>query len=130
MEIPVRMSGGRTVAAFVGGHEIVTDQPVEQGGNDSAPAPSDLFLASLATCAAYYVLNFCLERKIPADDVSVVMRTHKKEDSSLLDRIELDIKIPPDFPEKYEKAVVRAANLCWVKKVVQSPPKFETYTSR
>ena len=81
-------------------------------------------------CAGYYILDFCLQRKIPADDITVLMTTHKDEKSRLMDRIELEIKLPPDFPEKYDKAVVRAADLCWVKKNIQKAPVFETYTVR
>jgi len=130
MEIPVSLAGGRTIEAVVGNHRVKTDQPEKSGGKGTAPSPSDLFLASIATCAAYYVLDFCLERKIPIGGISVLMRTRINEGSKLMDRIELEIRIPPEFPEKYEKAVVRAANLCWVKKHLETGPVFETYTVR
>jgi len=130
MEIPVSLAGGRAVEAVVGDHKVRTDQPEKSGGTGTAPSPSDLFLASIATCAAYYVLDFCLERKIPTDGISVMMRTHVNEGSKLMDRIELEITIPPEFPEKYDKAIVRAANLCWVKKHFETAPTFDTYTVR
>ena len=130
MEIPVKLAGGRAVEATVGGHTVRADQPVDGGGGGTAPSSSDLFLASIAMCAAYYVLDFCLERKIPTDRISVIMTTHKNEKTKLMDRIELKINLPPEFPEKYDKAVVRAADLCWVKKNIQKAPVFETYTVR
>jgi ribosomal protein S12 methylthiotransferase accessory factor len=130
MEIPVTFGEGRVVDAVVGDHTIRTDQPVKNGGGDTAPAPSDLFYASIAACAGYYVLDFCLERKIPTDDISVMMKTHKDERTKTMTLIELEIKLPPEFPDKYEKAVVRAVDLCWVKKCIQNAPAFETYTVR
>ena len=130
MEIPVSLSGGRAVEAVVGEHTVKTDQPVDCGGTGAAPSPSDLFIASIATCAAYYVLNFCLERKIPTDGIGVLMRTHINEGSKLMDRIELEIRVPPEFPEKYDKAVVRAANLCWVKKHLAAASVFDTFIVR
>ena len=130
MEIAVRMAGGRAVETTVGGHTVRADQPVAKGGGDTAPSSSDLFLASIAMCAAYYVLDFCLGRKIPTEGIGVSMITHKNESTKMMDRIELKITLPPDFPEKYDKAVVRAADLCWVKKHIQSAPVFETYTVR
>jgi ribosomal protein S12 methylthiotransferase accessory factor len=126
MEIPVTLTDGRVVEATIGDFKVRTDQPEKTGGTGTAPSPSDLFLVSIAACAGYYVLDFCLERKIPTDGIGVVMRTHKNQQSKLLDLIELEIKVPPGFPEKYEKAVVRAADLCWVKKNIQTAPAFET----
>jgi ribosomal protein S12 methylthiotransferase accessory factor len=130
MEIPVKLGEGRVVEATVGDHTIRTDQPVKKGGGGSAPSSSDLFLASIAACAGYYVLDFCRERQIPTENIGLTMRSHKNETTRMLDRIDIEIKLPPEFPDKYEKAVVRAADLCWVKKHIQNAPTFETYTVR
>ena len=130
MEIFVSFGGGRIVEAAIGNHVIRTDQPVKNGGGDSAPSSSDLFLASIGACAGYYVLDFCLERKIPTDGISLTMKTERNEKTRMMDRIVIDIKLPPEFPEKYDSAVVRAANLCWVKKHIQTAPVFETRVVR
>jgi ribosomal protein S12 methylthiotransferase accessory factor len=75
-------------------------------------------------------MDFCLERKIPTEGVGVVMSTTKNESTKMLDLIRIEIKLPPEFPEKYEKAVIRAADLCWVKKHIQKAPAFETIVVR
>jgi ribosomal protein S12 methylthiotransferase accessory factor len=36
--------------------------------------------------------------------------------------------VPPDFPEKYHKALIRAADQCAVKKHFETPPTFEILT--
>jgi putative redox protein len=51
MEMKVDFPGGARVAAHFGDFTINTNQPVKAGGDGSAPAPFELFLASLATCA-------------------------------------------------------------------------------
>ena len=71
MEILVTFPGGMRVDAQAGAHLIRTDQPASAGGDASAPAPFDLFLASLATCAGYYVLAFCRARGIPTDGLAL-----------------------------------------------------------
>ena len=58
-EIVVTFPGGKRVDAQVGGHVIRTDQPVQGGGEDSAPTPFALFAASMATCAGIFVVGFC-----------------------------------------------------------------------
>jgi putative redox protein len=130
MEISVKFGEGRVVEAVVGDHVVRTDQPVKDGGRGSAPSPSDLFLVSIAACAGYYVLNFCLERKIATAGSSIIMRISTNEKTKMMDNVRIEIKLPPGFPEKYEEAVVRAANLCWVKKNIEHPPQFDTVIVR
>ena len=73
MIMDVSFPGGAAVDARFKGHTIHTDQPVRAGGEDSGPAPFDLFLASIATCAGYYVARFCEQREIPTDDLGLTL---------------------------------------------------------
>ena len=120
MDIHVSFPGGKRVDAAFNGHVVHTDQPVSLGGADSAPAPFDLFLSSLATCAGIYVLGFCQARGIPTDNLELV-QTDQVVDGKLV-AVDLDIRVPPDFPVKYLPAVQRAAEGCKVKKVLNDPP--------
>ena len=40
----------------------------------------------------------------------------------MTERVEIEILLPADFPDKYREAVVRAANQCAVKKLMENPP--------
>jgi putative redox protein len=122
MEIRVRFPGGKRVDAEVGGHVVRTDQPVAAGGDDSAPAPFDMFLASLATCAGIYVLGFCQARKIPTEDINILQRQVFDPDTKQLVAVTLELELPPGFPQHYRDAVVRAATGCKVKKLLANPP--------
>ena len=121
----VFFSGGMKVDAQYKGFLIKTDQPLYAGGEGTAPAPFDLFLASIATCAGLYVLAFCRERAIPIDKASVLMRTEKNPKTKMIERIFIGIELPSKFPEKYKKAIERAVNLCSVKAHIMKPPAFE-----
>ena len=74
MEMTITFDGKKKIIADYHGHMIVTDQPVEAGGDGSAPAPFDLFLASIGTCAGVYVLYFCHERGIDTTGLKVRQR--------------------------------------------------------
>ena len=124
-EMTVDFPGGKKVTAHYDGFDIATDQGVDSGGEGTAPEPYDLFLASLATCAGYYVMKFCDGRSIPTDSVSIHQSWERNEDKKLV-RIAIRIQVPPDFPEKYHKAIVRAANTCTVKKTLADPPQITT----
>ena len=62
-EIQITLPGGRRVDAQVRGHIVHTDQPVTNGGEDAAPSPFELFLASIGTCAGIFVQGFCAKEE-------------------------------------------------------------------
>lgn len=131
MEITITFPGNKKVNAEVNGMVIPTDQPVSQGGDGAAPSPFVHFLASIGTCAGIYVLSFCRERGIPTENVSLTQRmVHAPgpDGKMVLDTIAIDINVPPDFPEKYHKALIKVADQCAVKKAIASPPKFQVST--
>ncbi len=123
MEMEIVFPGGARVDAIADGMVIPTNQ------DGSAPAPFGLFLASIGTCAGIYVLSFCQQRGLPTDNMRIIQRMSFNPFTRMIDRIELDIQLPPDFPEKYKDAVIRAADLCAVKKHMENPPVFDVHTS-
>jgi putative redox protein len=131
MDITITFPGGKKVNAEVNGMVIPTDQPKMQGGDGTAPSPYMLFLASLGTCAGIYVLSFCKERGIPTDGVSLTQRIEyaaTAEGKSKMEKIVIEINVPPSFPEKYHNALIKVADQCAVKKTILSPPRFEIKT--
>ena len=126
MDMEISFPGGLRVDARIGGLSIPTDQSRMAGGGGTAPAPYALFLASIGTCAGIYVLAFCRQRGIPTDGVRIIQRMHRERASGRLEQVDLEIQVPASFPQKYHKALIKSANQCAVKKVLEQPPRFET----
>jgi ribosomal protein S12 methylthiotransferase accessory factor len=129
MDMKVYFPGGKRVYADYGGFTIETDQPARGGGDDSAPAPFDLFLASIGTCAGIYALGFMQQRGIDPTGSSIAMTSHFDPAVGLITGIDLELTLPDGFPEKYREAVINAMNLCAVKKHLQQPPAFKITTN-
>ena len=127
--LTITLDGGKIITAHHQGHDIRTDQPEAGGGTNSAPAPFDLFLASIGTCAGIYVKSFCDQRSIPTDNIKIIQSVDYDMQKRLPSKIKLDIQLPVDFPEKYRNAVISAADLCAVKRAIADPPVFEVVTS-
>jgi len=125
-DFKVTFPGGVKVDATYREFTIRTDQPIRDDGENTAPSPFILFLASLATCAGYYVLTFCQSRKIPTDGIGLTMKTERDAKGKMIALVSIEISLPPDFPEKYVSAVVKAAEQCTVKAHLQFPPDIET----
>lgn len=129
MEMKVHFPGGLRVDAEYKGFEIQTDQPVAGGGDGSAPAPFDLFIASIGTCAGIFMLSFMKQRGIDPEGSGLTLTTERNRETGMIERIGIDLRLPPGFPEKYEGAIVRAVDQCSVKRHLHNPPTFAVGTS-
>ena len=128
MDMQIYFPGGKRVFADYGGFTVKTDQPAQSGGDDTAPAPFDLFLASIGTCAGIYALGFMQQRDLDPTGSKLTLRTHYDPAAGLISKIDLELRLPADFPDKYRDAIVNAMNLCTVKKHLHKPPAFEITT--
>jgi len=123
-EIVVTLPGRRRIDAAVGPHLVHTDQPRDNGGEDAAPSPFQLFLASIGTCAGIFIQGFCAKREIPTDGIRVVERPSYAEDGTLA-AVDLRIELPASFPEKYREALLRVVDQCSVKRAIAAQPRFD-----
>ena len=121
-DIEVRFPGGKRVDAHIGSYVVRTDQPVDAGGEGSAVAPFDLFLASIATCAGIYVVGFCQARGLSTDGIGLRQHVEVDATTKLPTRIHLELRLPDSFPEKYRLPILRAAEGCKVKKTMAAAP--------
>lgn len=124
--LEVSFPGGSKVLTQVHGFDVSTDQPVHAGGEGSAPAPFDLFLASLATCAGLYAWNFLRQRNLSTEGFRMAVETETDRERGRLSRITFRLTLPRGFPDRYRKAIQRAVDLCAVKRHIVDPPRFET----
>lgn len=125
MEMTISLGTGKKVDAEFKGFTFNTDQPLEAGGENTAPSPFDLFLASLGTCAGFYVLSFCQARSIPVSGIRLTMAADRNAETHMVETVAIAIHLPREFPEKYRDAVVKAAESCTVKKHLQKPPEIK-----
>ena len=128
MEMLIDFPGGARVDAHFAGMTVRTDQPAAGGGDGSAPTPFATFLASIGTCAGIYVLGFCQQRGLPTEGIRIIQRMLSDPFSGMVAKVELEIQVPPSFPEKYRPSLVRSAELCAVKKHFERPPQFDIKT--
>ena len=116
MPIEIHFDGNKKVSAVIDGFTIKTDQTIPSGGENSAPTPFNLFLASLGTCAGIYVKSFCDQRGLGTDNIRIEMDYVYDQTQKMIVKFIMLIYMPADFPEQYEAAVIKTASLCAVKR--------------
>lgn len=122
----VSFPGNKKVNVSFKNFEVKTDQPIEAGGDGTAPTPYDLFLSSLAACAGIFAISFFQTRKLNTEGFEMYMDAAWDHQKHRLSKVTISMKLPKDFPQKYINALKESINLCSVKRTIADPPDFET----
>jgi ribosomal protein S12 methylthiotransferase accessory factor len=125
----ITFTGNKKVDARFRGFTLKSDQPVADGGDNAAPSPLEIFLASIGMCAGFYIVAFCQSRSIPTDNITLKQTVMRNDNTHMVEKININIVLPPNFPEKYKAAIVKVAQSCSVKKFLDAPPEIQISTN-
>jgi len=106
----VTHEGGVKFAAQLRQHRLIVDQPAAGGGEDSAPMPLELLGASLGTCVALYVQQFCHARGLPYEGMRVEVDPWGAQ--GRIGRFDVRVVLPEPLPPKYAEVLERVARSC------------------
>src|SRR5713226_9718211 len=77
MQSCTRYLDGKKFETFIGGHRILSDQYVSDGGTDAGVTPPELLLASLGACAGHYAAEYLRTRSLPLTGLQVHVSAEK-----------------------------------------------------
>jgi putative redox protein len=119
----VRFVAGEAYEVAVRGHRLVVDQPADAGGQDSAPTPTELFVASLATCVAFYAGRFLTRHGYGRDGLAVSVGYDMASDRpARVGRIRLIVRVPAGLPPRRWAALRAVVSHCTVHNSLAVPP--------
>jgi uncharacterized OsmC-like protein len=121
----VTYRGGSRFDVTSGNHVIVTDQPVEDGGNDAGMSPVDLFVGSLGSCVAYFVGRYCARHQIPCEGFTVDVDWSYAEQPHRVGAVELRVNLPSDLTPEQRDKLLKVAHGCTVHQSLAVPPKVD-----
>jgi putative redox protein len=127
--IAVTYVGGDRLHIDVRGHELSADQPVEDGGGDTAPTPTELFLASLTACVGFYAERFLRRHNLSTEGLKVGCTYGWAENPHRVGAIELTVDAPGITTAKRE-AFARVIEHCTVHNTLDHPPEVRINLSR
>ena len=106
------------------GHRILVDQPLEAGGTDTAPTPTELFAASLATCVAFYAGRYLHRHGLPRRGLRVRTEfTMASDRPARVDTVRLVIVPPPALSATRHAALLAVASHCTIHNTLRSAPE-------
>ena len=123
MKQNVKFEGKRKFKATINGHEVWTDLPKEKGGDNAAPTPSELFIASLGCCTALFVERYLKTAKLNAEGLSIEIDWEFAEDRSRIGKMDFSIHVPNAELGARKKAVLAAAEKCTLHGTLHNCPE-------
>ena len=104
-------------------HRLTVDQPVADGGSDAGPTPTELFVASLAGCVAYYARRYLARHGLPEDGLRVVADYDLAFRPARVGRIRLVLVLPDGVPDDRHQALLAVASHCTVHNSLTASPE-------
>lgn len=121
---PMRVEhrGGDRFDISVRGHIITVDQPVKDGGDDTAPTPTELFIASLASCVAFYARRYLARHNLPTEGLAVEATFDMGSKPARVAGITLRVILPDGVPAERRDALLAVATHCTVHNTLETTP--------
>jgi len=119
----IRFVAGEAYEVTVRGHRFMVDQPADAGGQDTAPTPTELFVASLATCVAFYAGRYLTRHGYSRDGLAVSAAYDMATDRlARVSTIRLTVRVPADLPPERWAALRAVISHCTVHNSLTVPP--------
>jgi len=121
---PMRVEhrGGDRFDISVRGHIIAVDQPVRDGGDDTAPTPTELFVASLASCVAFYARRYLARHHLPTEGLAVEATFDMGSRPARVAGVTLRVILPDGVPAERRDALLAVATHCTVHNTLETTP--------
>ena len=118
----VKYLDGDRFAIGIRGHTVTVDQPLADGGADSAPTPTELLVASLASCVAFYARRYLARHRLPAAGLSVTADHTMGTRPARVADVRVDIQVPDGVPTERHDALLAVASHCTVHNTLTDHP--------
>ena len=106
------------------GHQLVADEPTEQGGDDRGPTPQELLAASLASCTAITIEMYAKRKGWELGNVSVECEYEQAERGSPT-TFRLVLRLPSGLSEEQLERLEKIAAKCPVHRTLEGESRFE-----
>jgi len=130
MRVEIANVGRWKFTARCRGHEIVSDQPVDDEGEDTGMTPVELLASSLGCCMGVYAKTFCDRHKIPSEDMKIDLDWRMAKNPSRIGEVNARIILKQHVDPDLEHGIIRMVKHCTVHNTLMNSPKIEVSISK
>jgi uncharacterized OsmC-like protein len=121
----VEYAGGMKFVVHHRDLALVTDQPLDQGGENTAMTPAEVFIASLGACVGVYVVAFAKRHDIALEGMRIEIAYDVVEGPRRAGHVKVEVRLPEPVSAEHRAALQRAAETCFVHNSLRHPPEVE-----
>ena len=125
MEVKVSHLGNVRFNIQSRSHSILCDQPVDNGGDDTAMTPPELMLASLGSCAAFYAVQYLKMRNLADSGVEVSVTAEKLKSPARLGNFKIHVEYPVVLDHDHTEGLMRSVKHCLIHNTLLVTPEIE-----
>ncbi|MCF2970670.1 OsmC family protein [Synechococcus sp. Nb3U1] len=126
MDVRITYQDGVRFQAESRGHRILSDQPLDNHGQDGGMTPPEWFLASLGACVGFYAVKYLEARHLDPSGLNVVVTADKVNNPTRLDNIRIQVKTGILLDEHHQKGLEKAVDACIIHNTLTYPPNLIT----
>jgi LmbE family N-acetylglucosaminyl deacetylase/uncharacterized OsmC-like protein len=104
-------------------HVVTVDQPADLGGDDAGPTPTELFVAGLASCVAFYAGRYLRRHQLDATGLSVETSYRLGSKPARVTWVDLKIHISLELPPERREGLLAVARHCTVHNSITASPE-------
>jgi putative redox protein len=119
-KITTLYKGDMLFESKIGDHSVLIDVPESMGGDDRAPQPPQLFIASLGSCIGAFVAQYCEKNGIDDEGMVVDISFDKADDPTRLVNLRATVKLPNGDCGARVRAIERVAQHCPVHSTIST----------
>ncbi len=109
------------------GHLLVVDEPLDNGGKDSGPTPTELILSGLAACTASTLRMYADRKDWELDRIDVELGIDiEKTGTGQISRINSTIKLSGNLDPEQKARLLEIAGKCPVHRLLTNPIEIKT----
>jgi putative redox protein len=128
MEVRVWQVDGVQFRVKAGDHELISDQPQQNGGGDAGMTPPELLLSALGSCAAYYAVEYLRTRKLADSGVQVRVTAEKLKQPPRLGNFVVTVSCPVSLTDLHFQGLTRAVHHCLIHNSLAVPGEIRVET--
>jgi len=111
----------------VGDHQLVADESLEVGGQNSGPSPGDFLRMSLATCTAITLRMYADRKQWDVEDIEVAVTSSTE---NRVTKFACTIKVKGNIDDTQRERLKQIADACPLHKTLLNPMEIETTIAR
>ncbi|HEY2207579.1 MAG TPA: OsmC family protein [Pseudonocardia sp.] len=121
-----RWTGGLRAEVDAGGHLVVADEPESVGGTGTGPQPTELLLASIASCFTLALAYSARKRSVELADVEVEVTGYY--DGPQFSSFRIAVRAGTPSGAELDRLVESAERVCYVTRTLRASPEIEVVT--